>query len=133
MARPKLRTRVTKVLNGTKFGGRTIRTVQKVQGKPGTRNLLFNDGSTQVVQKRTVASLADVTTDLEYRKLAQETLIRHKDGTASIKLGGPKEGTRKFYVNEAGAKRAMKRYYHADFEKYQKGIKARDCRRKPNK
>ncbi len=133
MARPKLRTRVTKVLNGTKFGGKTIRTVQKVLGKPGSRNLIFNDGTTQAVQKRTVASLADVTTDLEYRKLAQETLIRHKDGTASIKLGGPKEGTRKFYVNEAGANRAMKRYYHADFEKYQKGIKARDCRRKPKK
>lgn len=133
MARPKLKTRVTKVLNGTKFRGKTIRTVQKVRGKPGTRRLVFNDGTKKAVQKRTVSSLADVVTDLDYRKKARGTIIRHRDGTVSAKLGGPIEGTRKVYTTERGAQRAINRYYHATFAKYQAGIKARDCRRKPKK
>ncbi len=128
MARP-IRSNTADRLKGTDFKGKTIRTVHKGP-TAGKRIIVATDGTRTTVNKRTAQALFEVQLDNEYKKIANDKLVIHKNGTASTRLGGPLEGETKTYSSKSNAKRAINNYYHEDLEKYKKGIKARSCRRR---
>ena len=100
----------SRYLSGKTLPGKEV-PVSAVYWKGNKRVVVFKDGSTETTTKTKLKNAFIKVLSVGQKQAMAQTLTRHKDGTASVVIGGNEKGLRKTYVSEQGAKRALDRYY----------------------
>lgn len=125
------------LLKGTEYQqsgqheGKTIKAIVKGDWD-NKRVIKFTDGTSTVANRVALRAAIDVELDRRLLPKMESTLVKHRDGTASVKIGGPVQGEVHDYKTVGGAKVALRNHYSQDFEKY-KEMRADDgqrCRKK---
>jgi len=114
----------TELLKGTKWPGdgkgadKTIRSISKGDDWANKRVVTFTDGSKLTTNRVALRAAIDVELDRQIGPKMMDTLVKHRDGTATVRIGGEVMGENKDYASVAGAKVALQKHYSQDFEKY---------------
>lgn len=115
----------TDMLKGTPYQqagphqGKIIKSIVKADYK-SKRIVHFTDGTRVATNKVAIRAAIDVELDRRIRPKMEDTLVKHRDGTASVKIGGEVEGEVRDYKSVRGAEAAIQRRYSGDFDFYKK-------------
>jgi hypothetical protein len=85
--------------------------VRKVIANGTERIVVHEDSSLSYLTKRRLKRiLTQVMAQHQFEEMSK-TMVRHKDGSASITLGGHEKGDTKKYSSPAAAMRALRKHY----------------------